>query len=111
MLWNSLFKRENLSPVPALIAPVALYTNISDMLFDQKSPVHWEAGFPQWRIQAHTQTTHRHCNLEANSVITHKKWQNFASAAQTLSIQGRFSENSTSWSSYNSHPFRWYIIE
>ena len=45
------------------------YENIIDTLFDQKSPAHQEAGFPQWNKQ----TTYGHCDLEtesANSVKT-----------------------------------------
>ena len=40
---------------------------ISDRLFDQNSPVHQEAEFPRWHTQTHTQTSHRHWNLEAES--------------------------------------------
>ena len=46
------------------------YSNISDALFDQKSPVHWEAGL----LQCHGLTTYGNCDLENKSV-------------------GRFSEN------------------
>ena len=45
-----------------------MYANISDTLFDQKSPVHWEAGFPRW----HKWTTHGQCKLETESA----KWAN-----------------------------------
>ena len=36
----------------------------SDMLFDQKSSVHREAGFPRWHTQTHRQTTDGHRNLD-----------------------------------------------
>ena len=39
------------------------YANISGTLFDQKSSVHREAGFPRW----YTHTTHGHQNLESES--------------------------------------------
>ena len=31
------------------------YANINDILFDQKSPVHWEAGFPRWHTHILTE--------------------------------------------------------
>ena len=37
------------------------------MLFNQKSPVHREAGFLQWHTQTHTHTTSGHRNLETES--------------------------------------------
>ena len=36
---------------------VKRYANISNMLFDQKSPVHWEGGFPRWHRQTYRQLT------------------------------------------------------
>ena len=53
---------------PYRSALVWMYDNISNTLFDQKSPVHREVGFPRW----HTQTTDVRCNLQtdpARSVI------------------------------------------
>ena len=47
---------------------VQRHANISDMLFNQKSPVHREMGFPRW----HTQTTSGHCDLETESA----QWAN-----------------------------------
>ena len=41
------------------------YANISDTLFDQKSPVHREAGFLRWHTHTDRHKTHGHCNLEA----------------------------------------------
>ena len=39
--------------------------NISDTPFDQKTQVHWEAGFLRWHRQADTHATDVHCNLES----------------------------------------------
>ena len=47
--------------------PIQRYANISDMLFDQKSPVQREALFPRWHTQTHTDTTHGHRDLETES--------------------------------------------
>ena len=37
---------------------------MSDILFDQKSPVHSEAALPRWQTQTHRHMTHGHRNLE-----------------------------------------------
>ena len=36
---------------------VERYVNISDMLFNQKSPDYWKAAFPQWQTHTDTQLT------------------------------------------------------
>ena len=42
---------------PIMHQTVERYANISDALFDQKSSVHREAGFPRWHTQTHRHTT------------------------------------------------------
>ena len=37
------------------------------MFFDQKSQVHWEAGFLRWHTQTHRQTTNGQRDLETES--------------------------------------------
>ena len=44
--------------------------NKRDTYFNQKSPVHREAGFPRLHTETHRQTTEGHCNLETESA----KW-------------------------------------
>ena len=47
-----------------------MYANVSDTLFNQKSPVYPEAGFLQWHTQTHRHTTHGHHDLETELVQT-----------------------------------------
>ena len=43
------------------------YAKVSNILLDQKYPVHWEAEFLRWHTHIDRHTTHGHCNLETES--------------------------------------------